>query len=950
MSVVESLSMQPEKTTRRDTVSMMLPHFPELPVSVPSVSQAVVDLCGSWAYQQPVIDRFAKVPLPAQEYLNVPGEVVMQGLAFDQSEGIALERDVAIPCDWEGHAIRMRFEAVYSTCEVWIDGQPVAQHTGGFTPFDVDITSFATPGQSLRLTLHVENNSIADLIAHGTRYADHPLIGISRKAFVYALPSTHILGLGVMTLFPDGDYERALLRLNLDVSKTADLDVSLIDPDGREMRLDKATVSDRGIADFDVKEPQLWDTETPRLYTLKLDFGGTRYERKFGFREFVIKDRRPHLNGQPIFLRGVNHHEVHPTTGRADTARWAETDVRLFRDANVNLIRTSHYPPTTELAAACDAHGMLLEVEAPVCFAFGQFDYMPQWDKLSEQKREAISDYIEAASLEMVAFYRSHPSVVIWSVANESYWAPPFARASKAIRSADPTRPQTFNWWKLDKACRDYVEIANHHYPDAGKVSDFADEPRSIQFDEFAHLYCYNDRELATDPGLRHLWGDFLARQWEEIVALPNGAGGSIWAAIDDWFAVPQLEGGVQWCGYGEWGPIDGWRRCKPEYDEMKRAFDPLRVTMMARVGGDMLDVEIENRFDFADLKEVELTWRCGAQSGLASAQGGPMGRASLELPAPMTGERLELKALLPRLGYERVFHHAGAVVAVDQESVTLSSFTKKDNQVSSGDWTIAASPEGFAFSHRGKLKGSMSLALIPRDFSRRQSVKSADDMVPLNNSVGPWTFESVIVQDGRCILSGHYDVAEGHFALVARTDGSLVLSYDFQLSDAIDPFQMGIQIVAESHLETLEWRSGKPCARDQSNPARGSGRAFAWRDRQLGADQQRAIAPSWPWAHDQTAFGTNDFCSTKRNVQWASLCSELGDGLSVANAEGMHVRAQSKPDATHLYALSFSGQGSEFFHSSFVEPVKRADGDHVTGSFVLTAINQPEDAPWPSL
>jgi hypothetical protein len=611
-----------------------------------------VDLCGPWRYAQPNFDETATRPVPEDQALNVPGEVVMQGLPYEAGKALVLEREITVPADWSGMARRIRFEAVYSSCTLFVDGVLVGAHLGGFTPFDLDISQHLKPGITVRLTLHVENDGIADLIGFGSRYADHPLVGIPRKAFVYALPHPHLLDLGVATLFHSGDYSRARLRLSLTASDHASVKIHLHAPDGAECLSVTRDIDQVTTLDFDIKAPVLWDTETPALYTLVLLFGGARYERRIGFREIAVHDRKLTLNGRPIRLRGVNHHETHPLTGRADTAKWAETDVRLFREAHVNCLRTSHYPPTIELVEACDRAGMLLEVEAPVCFAFGQFGYMPEWADLRQDSQADISEYIESASLEMVAFYRSNPSVVIWSVANESYWSPAFARSAAAIRAADPTRPLTYNWWKLDPACRDHVEIANSHYPDAGKVADFVTEPRPILFDEFAHLFCYNDRELATDPGLRHLWGGFLARQWDEIVALENGAGGAIWAAIDDWFAVPQPGGGHKWHGYGEWGPVDGWRRKKPEYEELRRAFDPAQVRLPKLVAGQPATVEIENRFDRADLSELDVNWRLGEWTGRARLVGGPGSRASFDIPAANAGDQIEIALALPRLDY----------------------------------------------------------------------------------------------------------------------------------------------------------------------------------------------------------------------------------------------------------------------------------------------------------
>src|SRR5690606_7068451 len=102
----------------------------------------------------------------------------------------------------------------YSACRVFVDGQAAGSHLGGFTPFDLDITHLARPGSDLRITLHVDNHSLADTIANGSKYAAHPLAGLHRKATLYALPLRHIQNLGVRTLFADGAYDVARLEVD----------------------------------------------------------------------------------------------------------------------------------------------------------------------------------------------------------------------------------------------------------------------------------------------------------------------------------------------------------------------------------------------------------------------------------------------------------------------------------------------------------------------------------------------------------------------------------------------------------------------------------------------------------------------------------------------------------------------------------------------------------------
>lgn len=917
---------------------MDLPLYPPLPVDPDGRYRR--DLSGAWSYAQPVPDAFPAASLPDDRALHAPGEIVMQGLPYGTEAACALEHRVAVPADWEGRRLRLRFEAVYSACEVYVNGRPAGAHLGGFTPFDLDVTDLVTAGQTARVGLRLHNRSVADLISFGSRYADHPLAGILRKATLYALPDRHLLDLAVATLFADGDHARATLRVDLTSHGATRLSAMLIAPDGQPTELGAYSVDGRHVLDFQVDRPVLWDTETPALYTLRLTLDGTVYERRVGFREIAVRNRQLALNGRRLWLRGVNHHETHPLTGRADTAGWAETDVRLLKAAHVNFLRTSHYPPTVELVEACDAAGLLLEVEAPICFAFGQFDYMPGWDDLPPQEQAEITEHIVTASREMVAFYRSHPSVILWSVANESHWAPPFARSAAAIRAADPTRPLTFNWWRLESACRGHVEVANHHYPEAGQVAAFAQEPRPILFDEFAHLFCYNDRELATDPGLRELWGGFLDRQWGEILDLPNGAGGAIWAAIDDWFAVPQPDSSRRWHGYGEWGPLDGWRRPKPEYAAMARVFDPIQMPVREVPADLPVSLPVTNRFDVSDLQEVRIDWTMGDRDGTARLSAPPGDTAQLELPAPGQAPLFTLRFRHERLGYDRTVD-----VAVTQPEQTPAAPAFRTVQAEPaggfglGDWRVAATATGPVLTSPDGHRLPLSLALVPRQVSRLHGVREERAPEPLANAVAGWFVHGAEILWNRLEIGGSYDQAEGRFVLRADDGGTLWVDYDFRLRVGFAPLQTGVALQAPGGWDRLAWRrAGLHDPLPADHPGRAEGiapgrRAGAWPEPVPGT------APPWPWALDQTAQGTNDFRSTKRGIERATLSDGAGIGIEIRSDGSQHVRAQLDGACVRLFVLDYSGAGSERFLESFEAQPELAAGDRLTGTVRLSSL-----------
>lgn len=898
------------------------PVLPPIPDTAPRC-----DLSGNWVYAQPAPDGFPGAALPAGLALRVPGEIVLQGLPFDPTQDAALETTLDVPADWTG-AIRLRFGAVYSACEVFLDGAQVGAHLGGFTAFDIDLTGQARPGARHRLTLRLRNASVADEIGFMTRYADHPLCGVLRAVFAYALPPAHLTALRVATRFETG-FETARLCLGLHAAAPCDVRLTLTDPAG--VPLAEWAAQAPGDTEITVDHPHLWHPEHPHLYRLTAEVAGAICSRGVGFRQITVENRRLVLNGRPTLLRGVNHHETHPLTGRADTARWAETDVHAFKAAHVNFLRTSHYPPTPELLDACDRLGMLVEVENAVCFAFGQFDYTKGWNDWTPAEQAAITDYVVTGAREMVAEHGHHPSVILWSVANESQWAPPFAAAAAAIKADDPTRPRTFNWYRFDPACRDHVEVANHHYPEAGEVARFAQEPRPVLFDEFAHLYCYNDRELLTDPGLRGLWAGFLDRQWQEIRALPNAAGGTIWAAIDDWFLLPEGEGrrGV---GYGAWGPLDGWRRAKPELEGMARVWDPVHLPVRQVAAHAPIRLSLENRCDATDLSAFGITWTMGAETGTATLSAAPGQSTTLDLPAPPKGaDLLVLRFTHPGLGYDRTRHIAIGTAPAPSRPAPAAVHRR------AAGWRLGAfalSPEGALTGPGGLTILGPDLALFPRQVSRTSGVRSAEPAAPIANAAVCGRIDALEDAGGAVLLRMAYANATGRITLTPLADDSLNLDWDFTLTAPLPLWQAGLTLALPRRFDTLSWQgAGVDDPWPDTHPDRRHGSAPAFR---ASAD---ALQPTWPWAQDQTPEGTNDFRSTKRDIATAGLTDGQGAGLAIRAQTPLHLRAAVAGPVVHLHLLTHATHGSEKFLESFAPLTDLAPGDRLGGSIDLIAL-----------
>ncbi|MCH5719243.1 glycoside hydrolase family 2 protein [Niabella hibiscisoli] len=515
------------------------------------------------------------------------------------------------------------------------------EHLGGFTPFELDITKLVTAGSPAILAVRVKNEGIANSTSNASRYAVHPLGGISRKVQLVAMPEVNIGSFHAATQF-DKAYKNAILKTQVTLhneSKTAcsnaTLRISLTDNEGKAVLTKNvpwgkdipAGRADEKIIELPVDAPEKWDPEHPRLYTLQLELtanGDTEtVERRIGFRQIEVRGSRVFVNNMPVKLRGACHHEVMPRQGRAITGNVWLQDVQLFREANLNYIRTSHYPPAEELVAACDSLGMFLEVEAPFCWAHEAV--VTAADSVAILQRQ---------TLDMVSFFKSAPSVLMWSLGNESLkYKEYFSATALLVKKLDPTRPRIFSQWGPD-ADNGELEITNHHYPGPGGPSQYADSKRPIVFDEYVHINAYNRFELVTDPGIRDAWGIGFYAMWENMYKTPAVLGGAIWAGIDDSFFMPDSTA----VGYGTWGIIDGWRRPKPEYWNTKKIYSPIKIKQLGNLVGDSIRLEIENRHLFSNLSECRFEWRAGNHNGTikAAAPAGKTWRGVATIKGPL--------------------------------------------------------------------------------------------------------------------------------------------------------------------------------------------------------------------------------------------------------------------------------------------------------------------------
>lgn len=928
----------------------------------------VQSLNGQWWFNTTSSPEFLANPNNSNsKHIEVPGEWLMQGFKVEKGKQAAYHRSFDVPTSWKSNLIKLRCNGIYSDAIIYVNGTEVGSHIGGFTAFEIDITPYLKWGEKNEISIGVTNESLADSLASGSQYALHTLGGISRDISLVALPQTNFALFHTSTTF-DKEYKDAVLKAEVEVENESDspqeiqFKFKLTDAKGTSISLKEAEVNLGKLSakelvsksfDFAVTAPHQWTSEDPYLYNLVCEIwkdGKFSYavNRNVGFRTVEVRGNQVFVNNMPIKLRGINHHEVMPLRGRSLTGNIWEEDVRIFREANVNYFRTSHYPPDEALLEACDRLGMFVQVEAPFC-----------WAHNTTVKPEDSYPVLINQHVEMVNRDRSHPSVIMWSLGNESMkYEEYFKPAAEVLRVLDPSRPLIFSQWGPD-ADNGELDITNHHYPGPGGPDKYKNSKRPVTFDEYCHVNSYNRFELSADPGVRNMWGVLLDRMWDDMYNSQGVLGGAIWAGIDDTFFVPN--GGT--VGYGTWGPIDGWRRPKPEYWNVKKAYSPVRIKQLGNISDEgVVSFSVENRHNFTNLSDCKIAWTAGNDNGEVSINLAPRtkGGFNIQIPSSAFNDK-DLNVVitsplgfvideysfqyLPVVGEKKIAEHKGKL-----------KVTQEDNQL-----LISTSTNQFSLNKRSGLfnvknqKGTQTLVsasptlmLLPLNSQGRgiQMVGDNLDFEPFNPTCTNWITSNItwdIAKEQVVItVEGAYAEAKGEFTYTVLADGTLSIGYEFEVEKEVNPRQVGLVFNLPKDFTTLSWqRKGYWSVYPTNHLGALSGTAVAFNsDQPMVQSAGPSAQPSLGWEFDQNEAGSNLFRATKENIYWAELTNAQGNEIKVDSDSSQSFRAwmDVKADAIKMLVADYNNAGMEGFLSSHAEkdykPLKR--GDIVKGNIVL--------------
>ncbi|MFN4145980.1 MAG: glycoside hydrolase family 2 TIM barrel-domain containing protein, partial [Runella sp.] len=480
------------------------------------------------AYDRPIFSNI-KHPFPAN-----PPRIVAD------TNAVGLYRTTFnIPANWQGRPVFLHFGGVQSACYVWVNGLQVGYHQDGMTPAEFDITKYLRGGQN-QLAVQVINWSDGSYLEDQDYWR---LAGIFRDVYLYTASTIHIRDYYTVTDF-DENYQNATLRISAfiknfsaQVQDKYQVKFKLYDPNGR-------LVGDEMIRNIPMMDPRdesyltlnlpvenaaKWSAETPSLYKLTMqvvDGEGQVLEvlsQRVGFRKVVIKDGQFLLNGKAITFKGVNRHEFEPTTGRVVSRETMLKDILLMKQHNINAVRTSHYPNDPLWYDLCDEYGLYVIDEANI-----ESHEMFQLKNRPLASNPDWKDAFVARGKAMVERDKNHPSIVIWSLGNETGMGGNFEDMAQIIRLIDPTRPihyegrnnYEFDFSKTEQPLSSF-DIISTMYPSVeGMVALMKKDPsRPVIVCEYAHA-------MGNSVGN-------LQKYWDAIEQYPRLQGGFIWDWVD---------------------------------------------------------------------------------------------------------------------------------------------------------------------------------------------------------------------------------------------------------------------------------------------------------------------------------------------------------------------------------------------------------------------------------
>lgn len=815
-------------------------------------------------------------------------------------------RSFQLPAGWEARGQTfLRFEGVMSAFYVWINGERVGYSQGSMEPSEFNITNY----------LHAGENQIALEVY---RYSDGSYLedqdfwrfgGIHRSIHLLHTPDIRIRDYAVRTLPVSTDYQDFILQIDPQFSvyrgmtgKGTTLQGVLKDASGREIATLKGDVEDildlehkagrmnewypqrgprkLGRMSATIKSPKRWTAETPYLYKLDLTLLTAegevieQVEQSVGFRSVEIRNGQLLVNGAPVRFRGVNRHEHDPRTARVMSEERMLQDILLMKQANINAVRTSHYPNVSRWYELCDSLGLYVMDEADIeeHGLRGTLASTPDWH----------AAFLDRA-VRMAERDKNHPSIVMWSMGNESGYGPNFAAISAWLHDFDPTRPVHYEGAQgaggepdpktVDVISRFYTRVKQEYLNPGiaeGEDKERAENARWERLLEIAERT--NDNRPVMTSEYAHSMGNALGNfkeYWDEIYSNPCMLGGFIWDWVDQGIYKMLPDGCIMVAYGGDFGDkpnlkafcfnglLMSDRETTPKYWEVKKVYSPVELRVESG------ELRVTNRNHHTDLSQYRCLWTLSIdgkqkdQGEITLPEVAPGESETIPLPVSIAGKKASAKATSDLrltisfiLKRDALWAKAGHEVAWEQfciqEGALLSS--KLENRgrlkVRADEEHLSISGSGFSIQWEKNVTGSLTsltyhgkeMLAHPADFPLQPVTQAFRAPTDNDKSFGNWLakdwslhqmdnprisldfFKHEVREDGAVIvrIQTRNRYKEGmivtKFLYTILSDGTIDLKTTFQPQGILPELpRLGIAFCLSSDYNTFIWQGRGP-------------------------------------------------------------------------------------------------------------------------------------------
>lgn len=585
---------------------------------------------GNWQMQGFDMPVFVNIPYPfKRDEPRVMSDPPKNFYTYDYRNPVgSYATTFLVPESAKDKLVFLHFGGVESAMYVWVNGKKIGFSKSSMTPAEFDITSFVEPGEN-KLAVEVYRFSDGSYLEDIDMWR---LSGIYRDVDLVIRPKTFIQDYQIAAE-PINDFSNASVNIRLNIENRSIQDnknlkvEALISGKNKlgqffEIPLSKKIELLHGSSNIKVsletilKYPMLWSAETPDLYNLRLNLKNDRNELletihwRFGVKKVEVKGEFFYINGKLVKLKGVNRHEHHPRTGRHVDRQTILTDIRLIKQANINMIRTSHYPNEPYFYELCDEYGIYVMDEANnESHGYGigntELGENPRWEKAHVDR--AVS---------MVERDKNHSSIILWSLGNEAGRGRNARAMADAVKHIDLSRPVYYDSDRSVSAIYD----DGYLHPDTLKARAERVSDRPFFMREYAHTMGNS--------------GGNLQDYWNVIYADSSLVGGAIWDWVDQGIAKKidgsplaydehpanlKLKDNEFFAYGGDFGNyfndgancLDGIvsadRSPQPEYYEVQKVYQPVLFKL---VKTNPLQVEVTNRNFFTSIDQYDLKYK----------------------------------------------------------------------------------------------------------------------------------------------------------------------------------------------------------------------------------------------------------------------------------------------------------------------------------------------------